>query len=85
MAKLLNIEEMVNSAVQEAMQNITINDVPLLDFVEKVNNAVENKECHVASCRYNDINCKCTNEEKRKECVKVSRKVLCLDENNRNE
>ena len=85
MAKLLNIEEMVNSAVQEAMQNITINDVPLLDFVEKVNNAVENKECHVASCRYNDINCKCTNAEKRKECVEVSRKVLCLDENNRNE
>lgn len=37
------------------------------------------KNCNLTTCRYNkDI--KCTNEEKRKECVEVSRKVLCLDE-----
>ena len=81
MAKLPNIEEIAKGAVQEAMQNITINDMPLLEFVEKVNNAVENKECHVASCRYNDMDCKCINAEKRKECVEVSRKVLCIDDN----
>ena len=85
MAKLPNIEELAKDVAQRAVQEITINDMPLSEFIEKVNNAVENKECHVASCRYNDINCKCTNEEKRKECVEVSRKVLCLHENNRNE
>lgn len=35
--------------------------------------------CNLTSCRYNE-NGKCTNEEKRKECVEVSRKVLCEDE-----
>ena len=35
--------------------------------------------CNLTTCRYNE-NCKCTNEEKRKECVEVSRKVLCEDE-----
>lgn len=37
--------------------------------------------CNLTTCRYN-ANGKCENEEKRKECVKVSRKVLCLSENN---
>ena len=36
--------------------------------------------CNLITCRYNNGG-KCTNEEKRKECVEVSRKVLCLDEN----
>ena len=41
----------------------------------------ENKEnCNLTTCRYNADE-KCTNAEKRKECVEVSRKVLCLDEN----
>ena len=34
---------------------------------------------NLTTCRYNE-NGKCTNEEKRKECVDVSRKVLCEDE-----
>lgn len=33
--------------------------------------------CNLNTCRYNE-NGKCTNEEKRKECLDVSRKVLCL-------
>lgn len=81
MAELPNIEEMAKDVAQRAMQEITINDMTLSEFIEKVNNAVENQECHVASCRYNDINCNCTNDEKRKECIEVSRKVLCLDDN----
>ena len=36
-------------------------------------------DCNLASCRYNK-NGKCTNEDKRKECVDVSRLVLCLEE-----
>ncbi len=39
-----------------------------------------NENCNLTTCRYNKDG-KCTNEEKRKECVDVSRKVLCLDEN----
>lgn len=35
--------------------------------------------CHLASCRYNK-NGQCTNEDKRKECVDVSRLVLCLED-----
>lgn len=35
--------------------------------------------CDLTTCRYN-ANGKCENEEKRKECVEVSRKVLCFDE-----
>lgn len=33
--------------------------------------------CNLTTCRYN-ANGKCENEEKRKECVEVSKKVLCL-------
>lgn len=35
-------------------------------------------ECHIASCRYNR-NGICHNEDKRKECVDVSMRVLCLE------
>lgn len=34
--------------------------------------------CNLTTCRYNKDG-KCTNEEKREECVEVSRKVLCID------
>lgn len=79
MAKLPTIEELTKYVAEKAMQEITINDMPLLEFVEKVNNAVENNNCNLTTCRCNNDG-KCTNEEKRKECVDVSRKVLCLDE-----
>ena len=36
--------------------------------------------CNLTTCRYNKDK-KCTNKEKRKECVEVSRKVLCLEGN----
>ena len=36
--------------------------------------------CNLTTCRYNNDG-KCTNDEKRKECVEVSRKVLCIDDN----
>ena len=39
---------------------------------------IKNNNCNLTTCRYNE-NGKCTNEEKRKECVEVSRKVLCED------
>ena len=78
MSKLLNIEEFTKYVVQRAMQEIIINDIPLSEFIEKINNAVENNVCNLITCRYNKDG-KCTNAEKRKECVEVSFKVLCLD------
>ena len=80
MAKLPTIEEMTKDVAKRAMQEITINDMPLSEFVEKINSAVENNDCNLTTCRYNKDG-KCTNEEKRKECVEVSRKVLCIDDN----
>lgn len=80
MTKLPTMEELAKAVAQKALQEIKINNVPLCEFVETVNNAIDDSTCHLASCRYNDINCKCISEEKRKECVEVSRKVMCLDE-----
>lgn len=36
--------------------------------------------CNLTSCRYNTDG-KCENEEKRKECVEVSKAVLRLEDN----
>lgn len=35
--------------------------------------------CNLTTCRYN-ADGKCTNEEKREECVRVSKAVLCVDD-----
>ena len=35
--------------------------------------------CNLTTCRYN-VDGKCTNEEKREECVRVSKAVLCVDD-----
>ncbi len=40
---------------------------------------MENKNCHLKTCHYNH-NGVCQNENKRKECVKVSKLVLCLED-----
>ncbi len=43
-------------------------------MIEKENN------CNLTTCRYNQSGT-CTNEEKRKECAEVGKRVLCLEEN----
>lgn len=40
---------------------------------------VTRNDCNLVTCRYNQSGV-CQNEDKRKECVNVSRKVLCLNE-----
>ena len=70
--------KMVQEIADKALDNATINNVPFREWVDNVNNAYENKKCNLTSCRYN-AGGKCTNEEKRKECVEVSRKVLCIN------
>lgn len=52
------------------------NATNLLNGVEKVLN--ENN-CNLITCRYNQSG-KCNNEEKRKECAEVSKRVLCLED-----
>ena len=79
MAKFPSIEDMEKDVAQRAMQEITINDMQLTEFVEKVNNAIENNNCNLTTCRYN-ADGKCTNEEKREECVRVSKAVLLIDD-----
>lgn len=74
-----SLKEAVKDAVHKELKGATIKSVPLLEILEKANNDVKNNECHLASCRYNSASFHCTNEEKRKECVDVSKLVLCLD------
>ncbi len=42
-------------------------------MIEKENN------CNLTTCRYNQSGT-CANGEKRKECVEVSKRVLCLED-----
>lgn len=39
------------------------------------------KKCNLAFCRYN-IDGECVNDKAREECAEVSRKVLCINEEN---
>lgn len=73
----ISIQEIAQKAVDEALDNVTINNIPFREWIDNVNNAYANKKCNLTSCRYNTDG-KCTNEEKREECVEVSRKVLCI-------
>lgn len=75
----ISIQEIVQKVADEALDNATINNVSFREWIDNVNNAYANKKCNLASCRYN-ADGKCTNEEKREECVEVSGKVLCIDE-----
>lgn len=36
-------------------------------------------QCNLTTCRYNQSGT-CTNEDKRKECAEVSKRVLCLED-----
>ena len=74
--------KMVQEIADTVLDNATINNIPFREWIDNVNNAYENKKCNLTSCRYN-ADGKCTNEEKREECVEVSGKVLCINEENK--
>ena len=78
MSKAKTMQELAKETVNEALDNATINNIPFREWIDNVNNAYENKKCNLTSCRYN-ADGKCTNDEKRKECIEVSRKVLCVN------
>lgn len=71
--------KMVQEIADVALDNATINNIPFREWINNVNNAYENKKCNLTSCRYN-ADGKCTNDEKRKECVRVSKAVLMIDD-----
>lgn len=70
--------KMAQEIADMALDNATINNIPLREWIDNVNNAYTNKKCNLAFCRYNTDR-KCTNDEKRRECIKVSEKVLCIN------
>ena len=58
------------------------NELRKLERKEYKEKFIKNNNCNLITCRYNQSRT-CTNEEKRKECVEVSKRVLCLEgENN---
>lgn len=73
----MSIQEIVQKAVNKVFDNATINNIPFREWIANVDNAYTDKKCNLTSCRYN-ADCKCTNDEKRKECIEVSEKVLCI-------
>lgn len=72
------MQEIAQKAVDEALDNATINNVPFREWIDNVNNAYENKKCNLTSCRYN-ADGKCINDEKKKECIEFCEKVLCIN------
>ena len=75
----ISIQEIAQKAADEALDNSTINNVPFREWIDNVNNAYANKKCNLINCRHN-ADGKCTNEEKRKECVIFSKAVLMIDD-----
>nr|DAJ12228.1 MAG TPA: hypothetical protein [Bacteriophage sp.] len=78
MIKAKSMQEIAQEAVDEALDNATINNIPFREWIDNVNNAYANKKCNLASCRYN-ADSKCTDDKKRKECIEVCEKVLCMN------
>lgn len=74
----ISIQEIVQKAADEVLDNVKIGNTPFREWADNISNAYANKKCNLTSCRYN-ADGKCTNDEKRKECVEVSEKVLCID------
>lgn len=50
MAKLPSIEEMAKDVAQKAMQEITINDMPLEEFIVKVDGVAEFLKSEIRIC-----------------------------------
>lgn len=73
----ISVQKIVQEAADKALDNTTIDNIPFREWIDNINNAYENKKCDLNTCRYN-ANGKCTNDEKRKECIEVSEKVLCI-------
>lgn len=79
MANFKSIDEMAKEIAERAKQEIVINDMPLEEFINKINNAAENNECHLITCK-NNCDCHCTHDDMRKQCVYTALLILCLED-----
>lgn len=73
----ISVREIVQEAADKVLDDVKINNIPFREWIDNVSNACKNKKCNLSTCRYN-ADGKCTNDEKRKECIEVSGKVLCI-------
>lgn len=74
--KLLKEISMGKSNMDPREVEFKLRDLEREDYRQKF---FESMCCNFTVCRYNTDG-KCFNADKRKECVKVSRKVLCMEE-----
>ena len=75
MSKAKTMQELAKETVNEALDNVTINNIPFREWIDNVNNAYENKKCNLTFCRYNTDR-ECTNDKERKECIEASKEEL---------
>ena len=75
--KSKTFDELAKEAVDDVLNSVEINGIPFREFVEKIGNAHENTKCNLSSCRYNKCG-NCIDNKNRKECVTVSKAVLCI-------
>lgn len=73
----ISVQKIVQEAADKVLDDVKINNIPFREWIDNVSNACKNKKCNLSTCRYN-ADGKCTNDEKRKECIEVSGKVLCI-------
>lgn len=74
----ISVQKIVQEAADKVLNDVKINNIPFREWIDNVSNAYANKNCNLIFCRYN-ADGKCTNDEKRKECIEVSEKVMCID------
>lgn len=63
--KAKTMQELAKEAVDKALDDVKINNIPFREWIDNVNNACENNKCNLATCRYN-VDGKCTNDEKKR-------------------
>ena len=61
----ISIQEIVQKAADEALDDVKVNNIPFREWIDNVNNAYANKKCNLTSCRYNKDR-EYINDEKRK-------------------
>lgn len=78
MADIKAVEKRIKKRMKELSEKLTEDRQSYYECLYK-REPIEpnNKKCNLTFCRYNTDG-KCTNDEKRKECIEVSGKVLCI-------
>lgn len=69
---LSDIEQVANDEIN-AIKNMGI------DITSESLKKYVDSQCNLITCHYNQSGT-CTNEDKRQKCVKVSKRVLCLED-----